>query len=530
LKIESQLQETHELKLTVEVEPEVLESAKRKAAKVLSKKVKIPGFRPGKAPYNRVLTAVGEPAILDDAFNIIVEDIYPKILEQEDISPYGPGSLENIVSMDPPILEFKVPLAPEVTLGDYRSIRVKRKEKKATKKDIQKVIDNLLEQQAALEESDQPVKEGDMVYVVLSADRKEPDEEKGVLVEERRFPLIIEKEDTDGKDEWPFSGFSRHLIDAKIGDEKTLEYSFPDDYQFEDLQGVDAVYQVKVDEVKARVLPELNDEFVKSIGEYETVKDLKSAVKENVQARYDEESKIEFDEKIIKAISKDAEIKFPPQMMEHEVTHYINDLNMRLENQGMNMDLYLKSRSQDIDALKEEVTPNAEESLKRGLILMEVGKQEKIEVTPEEVEALVEEQAKQIQGMFPEKEAKKILQGESLQNLVARIVNNEITSKTLDRLYKIALGESLEEEKEEDAEDSGDEKETTNAGKKEVKEEQIEKVSKDETEDDKEEKELTTEVESEDIKEEIVVEEIEADSNEILMENAEESDDNKEDE
>ncbi len=505
MKIETQPQDNHELKLTVEVETEVLEAAKRKAAKKIAKKVKIPGFRPGKAPYNRVLSFAGEAAVLDDAFNILIEDIYPQVLEQEEIKPYGPGSLENVVSMDPPIFEFKVPLAPEITLGDYRSVRVDFENKEVQEEDVQSVLDNLLEQQATIEDSDQPAKEGDMVYVVLSGDRKEPDEEKGMLIEERRLPVLIEKEDADESNEWPFPGFSRNLLASKIGDEKTLEYSFPEDYQFKDLQNVDAVYKIKVDEIKGRILPELNDDFSKLVGEFETVEVLTNTIKENIQQRYDEENRVEFETKIIEEIMKDSEIKYPPLMLEHELEHYLNDLENRLKNQGMNMDLYLKSRDQDLEALKEEVTPNALESMKRGLILMEVASQEKIEVAPEDVEAKVQEQIQQINEYFPEKEAKKMLTGESLQNLVARIISNEVNTMTLERIRKIARGESLEEEKEDKVEEPVDEVEEAEA---EVVEESTEESTEEQIEEEK----------------------TESDSNEILMENEDDSVDNKEDE
>jgi trigger factor len=455
-----------------------------------------------------VLSFAGEAAVLDDAFNILIEEIYPQVLEQEDIKPYGPGSLENVVSMDPPVFEFKVPLAPEVTLGDYRSVRVDFENKEVQEEDVQSVLDNLLEQQATIEESDKPAKEGDMVYVILSGDRKVPDEEKGMLIEERRFPVLIEKEDADESNEWPFPGFSRNLLAANVGDEKTLEYSFPEDYQFKDLQNVEAVYQIKVDEIKGRILPELNDEFAKLVGEFETVEDLTNTIKENIQQRYDEEDRVEFETKIIEEILKDSEIKYPPLMLEHELEHYLNDLKNRLQNQGMNMDLYLKSRDQDLEALKEEVTPNAIESMKRGLILMEVASQEKIELTPEDVEAKVQEQVQQIKEYFPEKESKKMLSGESLQNLVARIVSNEVNTMTLERIRKIALGENLEVE----AEVVEESTEETAAEVEEVETELVEETAE-ETADEQIEEEKT-----------------ESDSNEILMENEEDSVDNKEDE
>ncbi len=222
---------------------------------------------------------------------------------------------------------------------------------------------------------------------------------------------------------------------------------------------------------------------------------------------------------IITEIAKDTEIKYPPQMLEHEIEHYMNDLNNRLENQGMNMDLYLKSRDQDMEALKEEITPNAEESMKRGLILMEIASQEKIEVAPEDVEAKVQEQVQQIQSVFPEKEAKKLLAGESFQNLIARIISSEVTVMTTERLRKIALGESLDEAKvEEEVEDAAEETSEKVKDPAEEVEEAVENAA-----------EKTTEA-VEETPEEKIEEDTESDSNEKLMENEEESVDNKGDE
>ncbi len=124
MKIDTVQQDDHQIKLTVEVEPETLEGAKKKAGKKISGKVKVPGFRPGKAPYSVVLRQVGEAAILEEALDILLQDIYPSIIEEAKIEPYGPGSLQNVVTMEPPTFEFMVPLAPEVELGDYRALRM----------------------------------------------------------------------------------------------------------------------------------------------------------------------------------------------------------------------------------------------------------------------------------------------------------------------------------------------------------------------------------------------------------------------
>ena len=176
MNIEQQTLENHQVKLTVQIEPSKLEEAKHRAARQISQHKKIPGFRPGKAPYPIVLRTLGEEAILEEALDILVKEIYPKVIEESKIKPYGPGSLENMPKLDPPTFEFIVPLEPEVTLGDYKKIRIPYKLKAITKKDINKVLDDLRERQVILEPSDQPAKEGDQVYIKLSIKRLQPAE------------------------------------------------------------------------------------------------------------------------------------------------------------------------------------------------------------------------------------------------------------------------------------------------------------------------------------------------------------------
>jgi trigger factor len=141
LNIEQQALENHQVKLTVQIETSKLEEAKHRAARKISQRKKIPGFRPGKAPYPIIVRTIGEEAILEEALDLLVEDIYPRVIEEAKIKPYGPGSLENMPKLDPPTFEFIVPLEPEVSLGDYKSLRLTYKLKPITRKDINKVLD-----------------------------------------------------------------------------------------------------------------------------------------------------------------------------------------------------------------------------------------------------------------------------------------------------------------------------------------------------------------------------------------------------
>lgn len=457
MKIETKPLDDHQVKLTVEIEAEVLESSKRRAAKELAKKVKIPGFRPGKAPFNVVQKHVGDAAIFENAIEIILDDIYPKVIEESKIDPYGPGKLEEIKELEPPTFEFLVPLAPVVKLDNYKDIRIDYEEKEITDEDIEKVIDSLRDNQAVIEPVDRPAEEGDMVYILLSGNRKgEIDENGKVLIEERSYPVIIEKESVDSSSEYPYPGFSRNLIGMSPEEAKTLEYQFPDDYEFDDLQGVTGEYKLKVQEVKGRKLPEVNDEFAKSIGEYENIEELRAEISKSLTDRSEREQNKAYEDMIIDKLLESAEIKHPPQMLEHEIDHFIQDLERQLASQGMNMDVYLKSREIDMEALREEIKPDAEERMRRALIISEIASQEEITLTQEEIEEKTKQTLNEIQQYYPENEAQKFTRGDVFSRLVDRIVSDEIINRTLERLRLIAKGEGMPTEENENMEKPAD--------------------------------------------------------------------------
>lgn len=445
MKIENTLLEDHQIQLTVEVEPELLETSKRKAARKIAQKVRIPGFRPGKAPYTVVQRQVGDAAILEDAIDVLLDDVYPKILEEAGVAPYGPGSLQNITSMDPPTFEFLIPLEPTVELGKYRDIRLEISANEVDPSDVDRALENLRERQAVLEPVTRGAQEGDLVYLTLEATRTdEEDPDKKQVLAPRKYPFLIEKADADTTEEWPYPGFSRNLIGLEAASEKGFEHTFGKDYEIEDLREVKVTYQVKVEEVKARNLPELDDAFAKSIGRHDTLAELIEEVKTSLQENLDQETNSEFENQMLEKIVAGATIKFPPQLLEHETGHMLEDLEQQLRQQGLEMDMYLKTREMDLAALKEELRPRAVERLERGLVLVEIAKAEEIQVPNETIEERLNETLGQIRQVFPEDEFRRFTAGEALQNLASRIASDELSRLTFERLRKIAAGESLE--------------------------------------------------------------------------------------
>jgi len=464
LKIETQPLEDHQVKLTVEVEPDSFESAKRRAARQISRKTKIPGFRPGKAPYQVVVRQIGEATLIEEALELLVTDIYPKIIDEADIQPYGPGQLENVVSMDPPVLEFVVPLEAEVELGDYHSISHPYEPKQITDKEVNDVLDDLRDRQAILEPVERPAQENDVVFVHLSGIRKDVKEgEDPNLVSERSLNVTIKpqvmgteseeanSEEADSKEntstEWPFPGFSRQLIGHSAGDQLILPHTFSEASDFESLRGTEAEYHVTLEEVKSRTLPELNDEFATTLGEYETIEDLRKDIHSSLEQQSLQTYNEEYDTQVLDEALSQATIKYPPQMLEREIDRVIHNLEHRLEEQNLDMELYLKTRDMDMDALKEEARPVAESRLKSSLFLFELAKAEHIEVEQEELQTETLRTMDSLAHSLSEKEARQLNNREVFSNVVGSIMVDMLTQQSIERLRKIASGQ-LEEESE----------------------------------------------------------------------------------
>jgi trigger factor len=446
MKISQKSLDDHQIQFSVEVEAQTLESARQKAARKIAQRVKIAGFRPGKAPYNVIEKQVGQQAIKDEALDIVLDEMYPRVIEETGVKPYGPGTLEKVhEDKEPQIFEFRVPLSPEVKLGDYKSIRLPFEDKPVTKKDIDNVLDNLREQNAVLQPVQRAAQEGDIAYILLSADRQTPKDGKSALLPERRYPVVIEKADVDTKNEWPFPGFSRLLIGLKVGEEKSFPHTFAKDSEYEELRGEASTFKLKVEEIKDRQLPDLDDTLAQSLGNYKTADELKTEVEKQLTENFKRQSEDEYENRIVEKIIEASEIKFPPQMLHHEIHHYIEDMGPDLAARGLDLDTYLKSRQITHDQLEEEVSPRVEERLKKSLVIMEVSRQEKIEVPEPEVQGLVEEKVSRLQQVLSAEDMRKLLAKDNLQGLVSRTLTEEVIRRTLARLRAIAQGQAVDE-------------------------------------------------------------------------------------
>jgi trigger factor len=440
LKIESHHLDDHQVKLTVEFEAEQFDEAKRRAARQLAKRVKIPGFRPGKAPFNVIVRHVGEEALIEEGVEILVDDAYPKVLEQADIKPYGPGKLENVSKINPLTLEFIVPLRAEVELGDYRSIRLPYEKVNITDEEVANVLDNLRQRQAIEETTDRPAEENDRLQIRISAHRynSEHSDEEVMLIEEHPTSLLIAKTGEDTQDEWPFNGFSRELIGSNSGETKTILYTFSDDSDYESLRGETAEFSVQILDIKERTLPNLDDEFAHSLGDYQDLESLRKEIHESLEKRAVQEYNTQYDDQVVDKAVELTTIKYPPQMVEHEIDEVIHQLERRLKSQGLDLDTYLKTRQIDLDGLREEARPVAETRVKRSLVLFKIAEAEDIQVPENDLKQETDRTIESITQYLAEPERRKITSQEVMPDLVGNIYAEMRIERTLDHLRTIA--------------------------------------------------------------------------------------------
>ena len=444
MKIETQKRDDHQVTVDVELGNEQMESARRKAARKIAKRVKIPGFRPGKAPYEVILRNAGEAAITEEAIELLVDEIYPKILDEAEIKPAAPGSLEEVTSVDPPKFKFLIPLSPTVELGDYRSIRSNYEWQPPTLDKVDEAIEELRRMYSTTENVDREIQIGDFVLTDVKGIKAKSGLDEKPVIEKIGNPVFIRPEEK--ADEWPFSGFSQRLVGLVVDEVKTFSHKFPKNVEDENLKGLTVNFEVKIKTIRGMILPELNDEFAKKVGNFENVTILCEAIHTNL----DNQSKAEYEdsyfEKLIENIKAHATIKYPPQVLVHESEHVLEDLKKRLTQQNLELDVYLKMRGLEYDKfIEEEVTPVAIRRLERSLIMDQVAVNEKIEVSEENLNSAFQQTWSEIQ--VDEKFQKSVKNKPSqklMESIAMESASRAMIRQTLDRLKLIALGEAPE--------------------------------------------------------------------------------------
>ena len=379
--------------ISIKVEGKEWKEALDKAFKKANKNAKIDGFRPGHAPKEVFIKKYGEQALYMDAAEAVVDSAYEKMLKDNE------KDLENLVARpDVQIKEidgnsvtfnFVLTMRPEVKLGDYKKINVKREKAKVTAEEIQDTINNIRQRYAEDVLKDGEIKEGDVAIIDFEGfiDGVAFEGGKG-----ENYSLKI------GSGTF-IPGFEEQLIGLKSGDEKDVEVTFPKDYHAEELKGKKAVFKVKVHEVKEVKVPELDKEFFEDLGMegVDTKEKLEAKVSESILTNKDAELENKYIDELLEAAAKDTEVDIPEVMINDELDRMIREYDSHLRSQGITLDQFYKFTNSDEEALKAQMRPEAARRVKHRLMLEEIAKKEKIEISNEEAEKEAERLAKNYQ-------------------------------------------------------------------------------------------------------------------------------------
>ncbi|MHC6250726.1 trigger factor [Bacillus velezensis] len=374
-------QEGNEGVLTVEVDADTFKTALDDAFKKVVKQVSIPGFRKGKVPRGLFEQRFGVEALYQDALDILLPVEYPKAVEEAGIEPVDRPEIdvEKIEKGESLIFTAKVTVKPEVKLGDYKGLGIEKDDTAVTDEDVQNELKALQERQAELVVKEEgAVENGDTVVL--------------------DFEGFVDGEAFEGGKAENYSlevgsgsfipGFEEQLTGLEAGAEKDVEVTFPEEYHAEELAGKPAVFKVKIHEIKAKELPELNDEFAKDIDEeVETLAELTEKTKKRLEEAKENEADAKLREELVLKASENAEADVPQAMIDTELDRMLKEFEQRLQMQGMNLELYTQFSGQDENALKEQMKEDPAKRVKSNLTLEAIAQAENLEVTDEEVEA-----------------------------------------------------------------------------------------------------------------------------------------------
>jgi trigger factor len=450
LNIEKEILADRQAKLSVTYTQEEFEGYKRRGARKIAKSTKIPGFRPGKAPYNVILNHFGEGAIIQEAIDILLDEDYGKILDEAEIKPSGPGNLENI-EYDPVRFVFMVPLEPEIDLGDYREVRKPYEPAEFDPQKVDEFIDNMRKNASTIVPSDKPAKEGNLVYFNLSGEILNPEEDEDATITDKTpQQVLIPDEDKESGSEWPYPGFARDLLGVNAGDVKEIQHSYAEDDEDEEFQGKTALFTVEVQSVKELELPELDDEFLKSMGDYDTVEEFRQAVEDRLKAEHQDSYDKTFFDELLNQITENAEINYPPQMLAHEEEHVLEDLKERLERQNMDFETYLKLRSTDEETfMAEEIRPAAKSRLERSLIVDSIIESEKLKIDQEMLKQHINDVMLEIHYSGNAEEMQKQMGKDEFSRAISmESVNRTMNAQLMERLKMIATGQPIPDDEE----------------------------------------------------------------------------------
>lgn len=426
MKVTTERQEHCIVHLTISVDEEKETEYLRRSARTLSREYRIRGFRPGKAPYDVIVQRLGLETVRAEALERFGDEVFEQGLEESGLEPVGQASLQD-VTWDPTMtLHVEVPVKPEVVLDGYRDIRVTWGVPEVTEEQVNEELLKLQQEQSEWRPDDRPAEMGDQV--VLDIVGTVEDE---IVLENSNRELVL-----DPDSPYPVPGFAEAIAGMQPGETREFDFTYPEDHYNAEIAGQVGHFKVTLDEIRVEVLPELDDEFAILVGDYESLDELKASIREKLEEEARERAENEYQEQVWEALIETAQVDYPLVMVEREIESMRVEFEQRLQQQGMDFQSYLSLSNTTQEAWDAEARPQAEERLKRGLLLAEVIEQEELTVEPEEIEAEIEqmleplgERGEQLREMFNSPSGK------------MTITERLLSRKAVERLEAIARGE-----------------------------------------------------------------------------------------
>ncbi|MCR5030980.1 MAG: trigger factor [Selenomonadaceae bacterium] len=427
MKVSRENGENQQIVLTIEAPAEEWDKAVAQAAKRIAKEVNIPGFRRGKAPRHIIEQRIGKEALIDEAYEKFGPQVFDKALAEEKLELASYPDFERVQAEEgkPFILKATITPKPEVTLGEYKGLKIEKKVEEVTDETVDQHIDKMRDRKSQMVDAPEgsEAKMGDLTTIDFKGFVDGEAFEGG---EGNDYPLRL------GSGSF-IPGFEDQLVGMKVGEERDVKVTFPENYHSENLSGKEAVFHCKLNKLKNKVLPELNDEFVQQASIFKTVDELKKDVREKLEKAA--ESKAENDRRVaaIDKAAENASMDIPEVMVEDRIDQMLREFAMRLEQQGMKFEQYLQLSGGDMTKLRDQYRETAEKNVRTDLMLEAVAKAENIEVSDEDIRTEIAMMA-QLYNATPAQVQKIVRQQGRLSDLAITVMRRKTAKFIVDHL------------------------------------------------------------------------------------------------
>ena len=344
MKISSEQMGNSQVALNIEVDASEQDEYMQKAYNHLVTRVKVPGFRKGKAPRAVLERHVGKEALLREALDHLMPEVYEKALDDQKIEPIAQPEIE-LLQTEPVIFKAVVPVRPEVELGDYKGVRLEPEAVEVKDEEVDTTIEELRQQHAVLHPVDRPVELGDIVTMDVEG---EGQGESFPIRKDLEYEIIKESP-------LPLPGFAEKLVGISKGSETTFVLSYPQDYKMEELAGKEFSFKVMVSEIKEKQLPEVNDEFAKLLSS-DSVTLLREQLYDKLKTRAEERARLDFEQKLIDTVVELSKIEYPPVLVDNEIDHLLEDETRNFVEGMKGLENYLASVNKTLEKHREELT------------------------------------------------------------------------------------------------------------------------------------------------------------------------------